>query len=103
MSGATAHATARFSPFWRRSDRAWALAVGGEETLDLDIAPGVHTVPMSARVPPDGEECGGLLQPAAGVPTGPTAVWFKTTNTDVTPRPDPLAFPGGRPVSVSPA
>lgn len=37
---------------------------------------------MSAKVSPDEEECGGLLMPAAGVPTGPTTVWSKIHNTE---------------------
>lgn len=57
-------------------------ALGGEETLDLGLAPGVELRPLVARVPPDNYNAGAGAVSAPGESVGPTAVWMKTVNTD---------------------
>lgn len=56
-------------------------ARGGEETLDVRLAPGVELRPLVARVPPDNYNAGGGVVSAPGERVGPTAVWMKTVNT----------------------
>jgi hypothetical protein len=56
-----------------RPDQGADPDLGGEETLDLELAAGVHSVALTARVPPDDEECGGLLAPAPGHQARPAA------------------------------
>lgn len=55
--------------------------LGGEETLDKDIAPGVEVVKLAAIVPPDDEQCGAMAVSQPGAVVGPTRLWFKTVNT----------------------
>jgi hypothetical protein len=42
--------------------------LGGEETLDKDMAPGVSVRKLAARLPPDQENCGALAQPDPAYP-----------------------------------
>jgi acetyl esterase/lipase len=56
-------------------------ALGGEETLDAELAPGVALRPLTARAPPDDYNAGAGLVSAPGEPEGPVAVWAKTANT----------------------
>ena len=56
--------------------------LGGEETLDTDLAPGVRRIDLAAIVPSDEENCGACAISAPGVPVGPIPLWMKTTNTD---------------------
>ena len=54
--------------------------LGGEETLDKDLAPGVRVLPLSAVVPADEANCGALVANKPDIPIGPTHMWMKTTN-----------------------
>ena len=56
--------------------------LGGEETLDKDLAPGVKRIDLAAIVPPDQENGGACATSAPGVPVGPISLWMKTANTD---------------------
>ena len=56
--------------------------LGGEETLDKDLAPGVTRIDLAAIVPADDSNCGACAVSAPGVPVGPVPLWMKTTNTD---------------------
>jgi len=56
--------------------------LGGEETLDQDLAPGVRSVVLAAAVPPDESNCGGCAISQPGVAVGPVGLWMKTTNTE---------------------
>jgi acetyl esterase/lipase len=56
--------------------------LGGEETLDRDIAPGVRSIEVAARVPSDDANCGAMVAPQPGFQVGPTTVWVKSKNTE---------------------
>lgn len=56
--------------------------LGGEETLDKDLAPGVTRIDLAAIVPPDESNGGACAMSVPGVPVGPIPLWMKTTNTD---------------------
>ena len=56
-------------------------SLGGEETLDADLSPGVSVRRLAAVVPPEDYNAGAGVITAPGEAVGPINVWMKSVNT----------------------